>query len=301
MAEIKDVVFRSSLKGYNKEDVNTYIIRMSEEFTLKEDSLRERAERSEKELSELEGNIKLLKSNEEDNAARLSDALKEIEELRKENQALFENKNTYDGDEIAEKDKKLSEQEAVIARQFEEIDKMREELQKLKCEKEAAEDKADQYEELSRKAQLYDKTSANIGDAIISANKTAEEIISSAREEARIIVEKAEKELSEKRKALEDSSARVFGSIFSKLNAAALENRKEVATASAYASQIFERSLSEIKARNENVSSKLKSYEENLWKSIRDDLDSINNTEKNDRQKQPTKRASADQAKRQKR
>ena len=275
MADTKNVVFRTAIKGYNKSDVNEYLVRMSEESTAREDAARERALRAEKEAREYELEIEDLKSDSEKLRTELSETVEELNKARAEINELESRPIEIDTEGIALRDQKIGEQEAIIAKQFEEIDSLREQLAKANELQKEADDENARYEELMRKAQLYDKTSANIGDAIISAKKTAEEIVAAAKEEARILTDRAQKELEDKRKAIEESSQRAFESIFSKLLAAASENRKEVAGASAYAAQVFEKAISEIKARNESANTKLKNYEDSLWKSIRDDLDSI--------------------------
>ncbi len=297
MSDNKNVFFRSSIKGYNKSDVNEYLIRMSNEFSVKEESIRERAEMAEKEALDYQEKIASLESSLDDIKKRFDDTLRDFENIKSENEAL---KNaSFDiekSEESTEKDRKIAEQDAVIAKQFEEIDTLRDKLQKASERINEAEAELEKNDELVRKAKLYDKTSANIGDAIIAAKKTAEEIVSSAKEEARQLTVKAEKELLEKRRAIEESSARAFEGIFSKLNSAAIENRKEVAGASAYAAQIFEKAVSDIQARNETVNSRLKNYEENLWKSIRGDLESVN-MEKKDAQRSSIKKSGTEQIK----
>ena len=294
MSDIKNVVFRSSISGYNKSDVNEYLVRMSQEFNEREAAVRERAERAEKEaqaseekLAELEGCTENYKIQIAEITARLDNALGEKLEL--ENKAARADKET-----VSEYEARIKEQDAVIARQFEEIDSLREELENTREKLAGLDSTNEKYEELSRKAQLYEKTSANIGDAIISANKTAEEIVAAAKEEARLLAEQAQRELDEKRRALEESARRALESIFGKLASAASENRKEVAGASAYAYQIIDKALADIKNRNDSVNTRLKNYEDNLWKSIKDDLDAVG-TEKNDIKRPIHKKPSAEQ------
>ena len=152
---------------------------------------------------------------------------------------------------------------------------LRGEIEELRAKLSDSDSDKERYEELSKKAALYEKTSANIGEAIISANKTAEEIISAAKEEARLLTERAQKELDEKRKSLEESSRRAMESIFGKLTLAASEGRKDISSASSYTYQVLEKALEDIKSRNNSSEAKLKNHEESLWRSIKDDLDSV--------------------------
>ncbi len=300
MADIKDVVFRSSFTGYNKEDVNEYIIRTSSDFTAREEALKARTLLAEEEVQKSTEKLSDLSKQLTELESEIDALSSELRALRNENATLKEEQQeeTLSEAKAAEYETRLAEQESVIAKQFEEIDTLKEENEKLKAEKESAEAAVMRSDELARKAQLYDKTSANIGDAIISAKKTAEEIVFAAKEEAQGIVEKANKELEERRRILEESSVRAYSSVFSKIVAAASENKKEVAALSSYSTQLLEKTLSELKSKNDSAAVRIKTYEESLWRSIKDDLNSIRNTPEH-RDGIPAK-PSSDQAKRQK-
>ncbi|MBE6631398.1 MAG: DivIVA domain-containing protein, partial [Ruminococcaceae bacterium] len=53
MSEAKNVVFRSAVSGYNKTDVNEYLLRIVGEFNEKEEALKKKTEYAEKETSAL--------------------------------------------------------------------------------------------------------------------------------------------------------------------------------------------------------------------------------------------------------
>ena len=278
MSENKNVVFRNAVGGYNKADVNEYIIRQSSELMQREVAAAERVERSEKQLE-----VAL------NNNAKLEEKIRELNSLIEEKNSFIENLkseiNTLNS-ELAEAKlnanedscEKMSQQESVIAGQFEEIDSLRDENHSLKEEVASLKEFKEKFDELSKKAALYEKTSANIGEAIIKANKTAEEILCLAKEEARTMREKAQKELDEKRSATEDSARRAMDSIFGKLLLAASENKKDITSVATFIHQSIDKALDDIKTKSDNSAARLKSYEDSIWRSIREDLETINNS-----------------------
>ncbi len=278
MSENKNVVFRNAVGGYNKADVNEYIIRQSSELMQREVAAAERVERSEKQLeaaldnnAKLEQKIKELNSLIEEKNSCIENLKSEINALNSE---LTEAKLNANEDSC----EKMSQQESVIAGQFEEIDSLRDENQSLKEEVASLKEFKEKFDELSKKAALYEKTSANIGEAIIKANKTAEEILCLAKEEARTMREKAQKELDEKRSATEDSARRAMDSIFGKLLLAASENKKDITSVATFIHQSIDKALDDIKTKSDNSAARLKSYEDSIWRSIREDLETINNS-----------------------
>lgn len=279
MSDNKNVIFRNAVGGYNKADVNEYIIRQSSELMQREAAAAERVERSEKQLEVALGDSTRLKEKVEELTSLIEEKNCSIEKLNGELEVLSEELTKIKADASEESCEKMSQQEAVIAGQFEEIDALRDENQRLKEELSSLKEYKEKFEELSKKATVYEKTSANIGEAIIKANKTAEEILCLAREEADAIREEAQKELDEKRRITEESAKRAMESIFSKLLVAASENKKDITAVSAFIHQSIDKALKDIKAKNDNSAVRLKNYEDSIWRSIREDLETINNTE----------------------
>lgn len=267
MSEIKDVMFRTSLSGYNKADVNEYLISANNSFTEKENLLRTKAERAEKEAEQAKEKAAELERDILDKETQNADLRKNLFETEAEKQTLL--------DDATALRTKVEESERVIAKQYEEIESLKNKIEELERTKAEAPEVDSEYDELLKKARLYDKTSSNIGETIISANKTAEEIIASAREEARILTERTERELEEKKRAFEETSKHATESIFGKLVSAASEIKRDIVSSSNFTYQTLDRAFADIKSRNESVSVKIKNYEESTWKSIRCDLDSI--------------------------
>lgn len=139
------VFFRSSPAGYNKRDVNQFILDMNAKYSAAEDGYK-------KEISSL-------KENEQKNAQvveKLSEAETEIAALRSELETVRH-----------------------------ELDVLRRENETMAAEKASSvPHNAEELEQLRKKAALYDTMSSQFGDVMLTANHNAEQMISDARREA---------------------------------------------------------------------------------------------------------------------
>ena len=262
MADNKNVIFRNSLKGYNKSDVNSYLLKMTEDFEKKEKELRDRLSACEKELGAASEKLSAYgEANDETETLRLR--IKELEEAEK-NSVTDDKYNAV----IAEKQRTIGEQNL-------KIESLTLELEELKKRAAADKETVQSYEETVKKAKMYEKTSANIGDVIISANRTADEIVFAAKEKARIIYEESERAAEERRRKVSEASKRALDGIFSKFRAAALENRESAKATREFAARKTEEVLLEIEAREAAEKTRLDEYEKNLWQDIRNDVNSI--------------------------
>lgn len=262
MADNKNVIFRNSLKGYNKSDVNSYLLKMTEDFEKKEKELRDRLSACEKELGAASEKLSAFgEANDEAETLRLR--IKELEEAEK-NSVTDDKYNAV----IAEKQRTIGEQNL-------KIESLTLELEELKKRAAADKETVQSYEETVKKAKMYEKTSANIGDVIISANRTADEIVFAAKEKARIIYEESERAAEERRRKVSEASKRALDGIFSKFRAAALENRESAKATREFAARKTEEVLLEIEAREAAEKTRLDEYEKNLWQDIRNDVNSI--------------------------
>ncbi len=303
MSDIKNVVFRNAISGYNKSDVNEYIARSSAELIEREAAANERVKRAKSEVNEYIAKISITEEELKKANTVIKEKETEILKLTEEKQLLEDSvavQSENDANDIASKnDETVSKlefdrQEVLIARQYEEIEALKAEIERLKENGPEVEITKDKYDELVKKASLYDKTSNSIGETLISANNTAEEIISAAREEARLLEEKAERELEEKRKNIEETSRRAIESIFSKLSLAAAESRRDVTAVTSYTYSVIEKALEDIRIKSSNSEVKIKSYEESIWRGVKEDLNSISAASASGAQKKPI----ADQIKR---
>ncbi len=178
MSKNQNVAFRSSLGGYNRDDVNQYILRTD-------------------------------RAHEEDLAALRAT----LEEAQRSGEAAAAAQAAAEADAAAAR-QALGEAEAVLAAQREASEAEHEELLRLREEAEAAarreeenktrlaqlEDVIASYNrdgenEEAEKSQKYDEISAQVGDILIRANTSAERILSAAnRKAARIVAETDEEE-----------------------------------------------------------------------------------------------------------
>ncbi len=212
-------MFRSSIGGYNRDDVNSYI--------------KETDSRHAEEIDALNAELENL-------SARLGEALSKIEILENDKSALSCEIDALRASE-AEFDKKLEERDAKIAETRKEADFYRAESQaqinvisSIKAEKDALiaeievlkstyeqknENEHDSCESASAndedresdayKLGMYNKISSQLGDIMINANRTAEEIVAKAKTEAENIKASSEAEISQKKTECDSDIAKI--------------------------------------------------------------------------------------------
>ena len=200
----KDALFRNSLGGYNKSDVNRYIEELGIQYT-------ERGNELESEIKQLRQELEVLPSlrAEKERAEALD---KEIEALKKENADLSEaikaqgeeleakkealSSLTAEKDaldirikELSEREEKLSAENAKIKAEFElkvkELEALDAETRELKMQ---IENEKSEFEK--RAEEMLVQIQAQAKAAIDKANETAELIISNARKKAGEIASK---------------------------------------------------------------------------------------------------------------
>ena len=290
MSDIKNVVFRSAIGGYNKSDVNNYLVRSSAELMEREAAASERVERAESEVNEYINRIEAAEAELENAKNIIAEKDAEIEKLTDEKKLLEDSISIQTNSEMTPENEAMSKedfdrQEAIIAKQFEEIEALKAEIEELKNQSSEIVITKEKYDVLVKKAAQYDKTSNSIGETLISAKNTAEEIISAAREEARLLEAKAEKELEEKRRNIEETSKRAIESIFSKVSLAAAECRRDVSAVTSYTYSVIEKALEDIRSKAGNSEIKIKSYEDSIWRGVKEDLNGIKSTSSSEQKK----------------
>ena len=170
-------LFRTAVRGFNKDDVVDYIEKMNFNFKSELDT-------SSKALKEIEGKLAeaQLKNEEYKRAAEENEALKaELERLKEELASAEEAKKELQA--------KLSESEELAAAQNDALDQLCKENEELKASSASVQTNNDP--EIEEKAKLYDKMSSKIGAVIIDANRNADSVISSAKDEGNAIIENA--------------------------------------------------------------------------------------------------------------
>ncbi len=170
MDNSKKVAFRSSIGGYNREDVHQYILKADSAAAEREQSLREEAETARRSADAAAAEAQ----SEREKAARLESDLVQL----KERLAAVQ----------GELDAARKELESAAERQKDDaarIASLEEQLQKRDTQS---------AEETEQKSKKYDRISAQIGDIMINANTTADSIIATATRRAANIVTETEEE-----------------------------------------------------------------------------------------------------------
>ena len=158
MAKEKMVFFRTAIGGFNREDVNNYIEKSNAEFAERARAMKKKLDSAEEKCAELD-RVK----------AQLDEKLLRLSQMEAE----------------------AEQREKLIAEYISRMELQAAEIEKLQASKSSAESEIDllsgKLESLSdaiRKSEKYDDISAQIGEIILSARSTAEEIVSKAEEEA---------------------------------------------------------------------------------------------------------------------
>ena len=161
--------FRESLKGYHKEDVNSYIEQQDRLFAEAEGDYRRRLEAADRRIAELTAQNQEL-------SARLTAC---------QNDTALKDKLAEAENQIAECSRQLEQKNA----ELEAAGKRMETLEKKLEESDSCAKSVDGERE---KAQLYDKMSHQLGDMFFTAGESADKIVTAARENAAKITEEAE-------------------------------------------------------------------------------------------------------------
>ncbi len=171
------ISFRTSMGGYNKDDVNRYIQQMHFQFSRAE-------EQKEAEITKLRQEL----SSKQQNADADGELKKENEELK----ARLEEGSASSAAMKAE----LEELRASLAAAREELDAAKATLEEKSTEFAAFREKTEGGER-EQLAQRYEKMSCQLGDIFLTANADADRIRSEAEKEASGIRADAEKQASE--------------------------------------------------------------------------------------------------------
>lgn len=217
MSENNNVLFRNSVNGYNKSDVNAYIMSINKEL--------------------------------DDADKKSSEAKKELEEIK----AVFE-----------EMKASISEQEAIISAQYETINKLNEEISALK---EAKEDTS------VPETAIYDQMSSKIGNVLIDAKKSADEIIQNAKNEA-------DEYLTRTGDAISHASEKALKNITVDM-CDGVDGCYKEATAYMNALQIeVNKLLSEFSSKNKAMNERIKALHSALSKNISSEINSLSDAKR---------------------
>ncbi|MBQ8474474.1 MAG: DivIVA domain-containing protein [Clostridia bacterium] len=165
-------VFRKSMNGYNKEDVNSYIINMSKRMAEAESDNKRALSRADAELQE--------------SVKTISNLYAENARLAQSNELLL-NEANQKASKIEELSLQIIELQQLLARK--EAEKAREE-KKTYTEKELL-DSFGGITDDNEKVKIFDCISSKTGEVVLSAYRVADEIIAKANKEAENIIRDA--------------------------------------------------------------------------------------------------------------
>ena len=171
-------MFRTSLSGFHKEDVNRYIAELSKKI----EEVSARCQKAEQETDGLRG--------ERDRAQQESEQLRQ--ELEKANARL---ESLQSGNDVLmEKARKHFEDEARAAK---EEDELRQRVAELEA----------RIPELEQRAGRYEKEALSIAQTLIGAREESERIVAAARDNARLVQEQLRQEVARVAGALDRRTA----------------------------------------------------------------------------------------------
>lgn len=228
----KKVIFRTSMGGFNKADVTEYIDKQNAEFKKVTQSLNNLLSEKDAKIEELNGVIEELSSKltaAEAEAASSSAASDELKRLTEE----------------------LDSANAVILLKDEEIEKLKAEV-------------TGEESETERKAGLYDDMSSQVGDILISANKSADGIIAEATAKAEEINRRAANDADVLRREFTTKMARISSDVRANAKSSADEFKAEIsAEIDALIASLTE-ALGSVSEKNAAISSKAEALERKL-------------------------------------
>ncbi len=191
----KAKLFRSSMNGFNKEDVNRYIIEMNNEFASKDEeskgeitSLKEKLAISAERLNEASVAV----SERDALCEKLQLALAENEKLSAELEEKTKQANEINT-ELAKKEAELTAAAGTLAEKEKELLSVSSELETLRSYiadlqssliTPEANSPCNENDDTAEKLRLYDELRGNIGDILLKANKNADDIVKEAEKKA---------------------------------------------------------------------------------------------------------------------
>ncbi len=238
MSDTKNVVFRTALGGFNKEDVNRYILTINKELEEKDSAAAEekkRAEETEACAATLRGEL--------DSARADKEALESI--LASLRQSLDETKET-------------------LASLTEKCDALTAENERLTARIAELENTAEEED----KSQKYDRISAQIGDIMISANTSADAIVAAANDHAAKIISDTENEAHSIRTRLSQAADTMLTHISGEMRTSADGCVCEMITALTEMRDSTALLIQDFEKRNRDLSVKVEYYQAMLSEAI---------------------------------
>jgi len=238
MRDAKNVAFRSAISGYNREDVNKYILSLNREWE-------EKTAETENALQEAQKD----KSNAESAVSALNDSLMAIksekEALERINESLKEAVDQKNEEIAALTERLLAAEQAAAA--------LREQLTL------SGEDD---------KSVKYDRISAQIGDIMISANTSANAIVAAANEHATRIMTETETEANSIRARLSDAADEMLSQISGELHTSTENCISEMTTSLREMRDNASALIQDFEKRSRDLSVKVEYYQTSLNEAV---------------------------------
>lgn len=247
MAKANNIAFRSALSGYNREDVNRYILNINQQLEEKDALLKKNEEEAASLQSSLKAECDKAVLQRDEAAEKLREAENLILALRQEKDAL------------AEQMEKETERAAKAEEEREEALLKIRELEKNCTENSDCS---------AQKSQKYDQISAQIGDILINANQSADNILTSAHTEASRIVSETEKEANYIRTRLSDTADEMLSSISSQLHVSTENCVTELMTAVKEMHDSADSLVRDLQARSRELSDRIGYYQSTVTENI---------------------------------
>lgn len=231
MAKEKMVFFRSALGGFNREDVNNYIEKLNADFAERERAAKKKLDAAEEKCAELDS-IK----------AQLDSKLLRLSELEAE----------------------AEQREKLIAEYIRQIEMQVAEIERLQTSKSNAESeigllsaKLESLSDAIQKSEKYDDISAQIGEIILSAKSTAEEIISQAEAEAATMRASADAQMENAAASFNARAATAAYAIKGQMKKLARDSYANIAEKAAETSDMLRNLAAHISSTSEELSDTL--------------------------------------------
>ncbi len=231
MAKEKMVFFRSALGGFNRDDVNGYIEKLNAEFAERERLAKKKLEASEEKCASLES----AKAQFEQSLLRI-EALED--EAKQRENLIEEYKETIDAQKA-----KIEELEAASAAFETEVTELSARIESLS--------------EAILKSEKYDDISGQIGEIILSAKHTAEDIIANAEKEAAAKRAKADAQLENAAESFNARAITAASSIKTQMQKLAQDSYASIAEKAAETSDLLRNLAAHISSASETLHEKL--------------------------------------------
>ncbi len=231
MAKEKMVYFRSALGGFNRDDVNGYIEKLNAEFAERERIAKKKLDASEEKCSALEG----FKAQFEQSLLRIS----ELEEEAKQRENLIAGYQ----ETIAEQTVKIEELETSKIASESKINELSAQIESLS--------------EAICKSEKYDDISGQIGEIILSAKSTAEDIILRAEKEAETKRAKADEQIENAAASFNARAATAAYSIKNQMKKLAQDSYASIAEKAAETSDLLRNLAAHISSASDALGEKL--------------------------------------------